>query len=125
MDTIDFRSIAQELRVVVARLSQGGWRPLVGWGGAFLFAKLYYFAFVEAPIRGLPLSDGYFGALNFAFGLYVTTFLARGVEKALDARNPRRPAPTAPRSGPINEHGGAREADAAGDEFRSALPLPM
>ena len=81
MDPLQLTNYARNL---IARLSQGGWRPFIGWGGGFVFYKAYMFALVGAPAAGIVLTDGYYTALNFAFGLYLTTFVARGVEKALE-----------------------------------------
>lgn len=81
MDPLQLTNYARGL---LARLSQGGWRPFIGWGGAFVFYKAYMFAMVGAPQAGIVLSGEYYGALNFAFGLYLTTFIARGVEKVLE-----------------------------------------
>jgi hypothetical protein len=72
-------AIRDYLRELVARLAQGGWRPVFGWLGVYVA----YFSYIVAPDRGLDLD---YGAVNTFLGFVSATFLARGVEKEFERK---------------------------------------
>lgn len=72
----------QHLRGDVAaawrRLYDGGWRPLLGFMGAYIA----HFSYVTAPKAGLAVD---YTAVNVFLGLVFLQVLARGAEKAVQA----------------------------------------
>lgn len=60
------------------RLYDGGWRPLLGFMGAYIA----HFSYVTAPMAGLDVD---YTAVNVFLGLVFLQVLARGAEKAVQA----------------------------------------
>lgn len=75
-------------RALLAKIAQSGWRPLFGWGGGLICIAAMKFAYIDAPVERIGLSDAYYTGLNVLIGLFIGAFIARGVEKQLDARAP-------------------------------------
>lgn len=75
--------ITNYIRGLVARLAQGGWRPFFGWGGGLVMLWALKFAYVDAPLQGVALPDGYYTGLNTALTIFIGAFIARAVEKVV------------------------------------------
>lgn len=93
---MDILQITNYVRGLFARLAQGGWRPVFGWGGVPFFYSLLKFSYIDAVANQLPLPEGYYLAVNTLFGLYLGAFIARGVEKVVERHQ------TSPTGGLVN-----------------------
>ena len=69
--------ITNYLRALAARFGREGWRPVLGWVGIYVA----YFAYIEAPARGIPLD---YASVNTFLGMVTAIALGRGVEKAVE-----------------------------------------
>jgi hypothetical protein len=101
---MDFIALRDYARNLVGRIATSGWRPLFGWGGGFMLLCALKFAYMDAPLQGIGLPDGYYMGLNTCLGLFLGAFVARGVEKHMERANRPGAAPpyTAPSGGLTN-----------------------
>jgi len=98
---MDLLQITAYVRGLLAKLAQSGWRPIFGWGGGLMLLGALKFAYMDAPMAGVALSDGYYTGLNTALGLFLGAFVARGVEKHMQNRSEAAPY-VAPTGGAVN-----------------------
>ena len=85
MDLIAIRDYARGL---LGKAATSGWRPFFGWAGGIFTLQLLYFAFITVPTQNLNVPDQfYWGVLGWVT-LYISTFVARGVEKQMELRAP-------------------------------------